>query len=290
MEEAKNEIAMAVSRRHNRQRQRQPLEPIGFERRVLLHSGPSKLTRIYGFIDDEETEALLKMAPPKFDRSTIVIDNRLVHSPIRTSSTAFLTDMGNRKTYAEPVERVISKLCSLVGCPRYRIETLMLVRYKPGEHYSDHHDYFLPEKHEAQLANGGQRVATVLIYLTDDPAVAATTATTAKKSTKRKPTTSKNVFLPEDHRVSSPQKEKEKEPEKKSLFSSGRESMAGGETVFPHLGVIEKPKKGDALYWMNVDKKSGEVLPETEHRGNVVKHGIKCALNCWIRSVGWPPL
>jgi len=44
-----------------------------------------------------------------------------------------------------------------------------VLRYKPGAEYKPHYDYFIPDAPGTSriIANGGQRVATVVIYLND---------------------------------------------------------------------------------------------------------------------------
>jgi prolyl 4-hydroxylase len=43
-------------------------------------------------------------------------------------------------------------------------ELLQVLRYEPGQYYKAHHDYFADE---FNLKRGGQRVATMLMYLSD---------------------------------------------------------------------------------------------------------------------------
>lgn len=48
-------------------------------------------------------------------------------------------------------------------------EPAQVLRYRPGERYALHPDFFSPDD-MAELANGGQRRATFLLYLNDVPA------------------------------------------------------------------------------------------------------------------------
>ena len=63
----------------------------------------------------------------------------------------------------------------------------------------------------------------------------------------------------------------------------------GGTTEFMQLGLRSKPRKGDAVYFCNKNRKTGKMDPRTEHAGNPVeKEGvIKYGLNIWIRDPGF---
>jgi len=45
----------------------------------------------------------------------------------------------------------------------------------------------------------------------------------------------------------------------------------GGTTEFLQLGIRSKPRKGDAVYFCNKNRKTGEMDPRTEHAGNPVE-------------------
>jgi prolyl 4-hydroxylase len=57
----------------------------------------------------------------------------------------------------------------------------------------------------------------------------------------------------------------------------------GGETVFPELGVIIKPKKGRAVFFPNVLSSNLEVRDDrTIHKAKAVQKGQKFSVNTWI--------
>lgn len=138
--------------------------PDGFKT-TILHEDPY-IVKLRRFLNTEEIETLLNMAKGKFVRSTIVVDGELTYSDTRTSETAYITENGHYDKYSEPVERILKKACYLVGCERNQIEGLMVVKYRGnGEQYYNHRDFFEPE-HTDMIENGGQRLATLFIYLT----------------------------------------------------------------------------------------------------------------------------
>jgi prolyl 4-hydroxylase len=55
----------------------------------------------------------------------------------------------------------LAKMNQMLGIPLEQMEEPQIVRYKTGEEFSWHYD----EVPAAQVANGGQRLATLLIYL-----------------------------------------------------------------------------------------------------------------------------
>ena len=74
-------------------------------------------------------------------------------------------------------ERIERRLAALVDWPLENGEGLQLLRYGPGAEYRPHHDYFDPEQAGASvvLARGGQRVASIVMYLNTPARGGATT-------------------------------------------------------------------------------------------------------------------
>ena len=60
---------------------------------------------------------------------------------------------------------------------------------------------------------------------------------------------------------------------------------AGGATVWPYLKLSTSPKKGDAVFWNNVDN-TGEGDIMTLHGGCPVLAGDKWIANKYIRMRG----
>lgn len=58
----------------------------------------------------------------------------------------------------------------------------------------------------------------------------------------------------------------------------------GGETYFPRLNKIYKPKQGSAIFWHNLTKDQMMAHPYSEHAGMPVKKGEKWAINVWVRQ------
>lgn len=63
--------------------------------------------------------------------------------------------------------RVEARIATLLGWPQENGEPLQLLRYGPGAEYKPHYDYFEPDRtrSDAALKHGGQRVASLVMYL-----------------------------------------------------------------------------------------------------------------------------
>jgi prolyl 4-hydroxylase len=63
--------------------------------------------------------------------------------------------------------RIERRLAALADWPLENGEGIQVLRYGPGAEYKPHYDWFDPAEpgHEAILARGGQRVASIVIYL-----------------------------------------------------------------------------------------------------------------------------
>jgi prolyl 4-hydroxylase len=122
----------------------------------------------------EECQGLMAQAAPRLLRSETV-DNATGGSevnPARTSDGMFF-ERGE-----SPLIRTIEqRIATLLGWPVSHGEGLQILRYRPGAEYRPHHDYFDPVHPGSPkiLARGGQRVATLVMYLNTPEAGGATT-------------------------------------------------------------------------------------------------------------------
>ena len=117
-----------------------------------------------GLLSDEECDAMVADAAPRLARSeTVVVQtggNEV--NPSRTSQGMFF---GRGET---PIcQRVEARIAALLNWPVVNGEGLQVLHYRPGAEYKPHHDYFDPAQPgmAAVLQRGGQRVATLVMYL-----------------------------------------------------------------------------------------------------------------------------
>ncbi|RYF40819.1 MAG: 2-oxoglutarate-dependent dioxygenase, partial [Comamonadaceae bacterium] len=67
----------------------------------------------------------------------------------------------------EVVRRLEARLAALLNWPEENGEGLQILHYRPGAEYKPHYDYFDPVEPGTPtiLKRGGQRVATIVMYL-----------------------------------------------------------------------------------------------------------------------------
>ena len=141
---------------------------------VLLSMTLPRVVVLGGFLSDEECDGLAALAAHRLARSETVVGDTggsEVNSA-RTSEGMFF-----ERGETELCERIEARIAALVGWPVSHGEGLQVLRYRPGAQYLPHHDYFDPAQPGATsiLARGGQRLATVVMYLNTPEAGGATT-------------------------------------------------------------------------------------------------------------------
>jgi prolyl 4-hydroxylase len=125
------------------------------------------------FLNPSECDALIEAARPRLSRS-LTVDTRTgceaLH-PDRTSQGMFFERFEN-----DVVLRVEKRIAKLLRWPAQHGEGLQVLRYRKGAQYLPHYDYFDPREAgtPALLARGGQRVATLIMYLATPQAGGAT--------------------------------------------------------------------------------------------------------------------
>lgn len=114
----------------------------------------------------EECDALIAAARPRMARSLTVATKTGGEelNDDRTSNGMFFTRGEN-----EIVSRIEMRLARLLNWPLENGEGLQVLQYRPGAEYKPHYDYFDPAEPGTPtiLKRGGQRVATVVMYLSE---------------------------------------------------------------------------------------------------------------------------
>jgi prolyl 4-hydroxylase len=133
----------------------------------ILHEAPL-IRKLPGMIHPLVLDAVINLAAPLVQRSQIV-DARtgeMRADPMRTSSHVTISPRQHDHVL-EALERGISRVS---GLSTLNGEFLQILRYRDGEEFRPHVDYFNEGGAGAyqSLADGGQRAQTVLIYLNDD--------------------------------------------------------------------------------------------------------------------------
>jgi len=141
---------------------------------VLLSLVQPRIVLLGGFMSDAECDELIAAATPRMRRSTTVSDGpqgEEVHEA-RTSNGMFFSRGEN-----DIVRRIEARIARLVNWPIENGEGIQVLQYRPGAQYLPHYDYFNPDEVGSQriLERGGNRVATLVMYLNDPPKGGATT-------------------------------------------------------------------------------------------------------------------
>ncbi|WP_367847092.1 2OG-Fe(II) oxygenase [Rhodoferax sp. WC2427] len=123
-----------------------------------------RLVVLGGLLSDEECDALVELARPRLSRSLTVetqSGGEEVHVD-RTSDGMFFQRGENPL-----IQRIESRIAHLLQWPETHGEGLQVLQYQPGAEYKPHYDYFDPHEPGTPhiLERGGQRVATLIIYL-----------------------------------------------------------------------------------------------------------------------------
>jgi len=117
-------------------------------------------------LSEIECEALIESARPRLARSLTVQTQTGGEelNPDRTSSGMFF----NRGETPE-VAALEARIARLVNWPVQNGEGIQVLHYRPGAEYKPHYDYFDPDEPGTPtiLRRGGQRVATLVMYLNE---------------------------------------------------------------------------------------------------------------------------
>ncbi|XVF63620.1 hypothetical protein PTKIN_Ptkin09bG0101300 [Pterospermum kingtungense] len=115
----------------------------------------------HNFLSNEECEYLINLAKPDMVKSTVVDSKtgKSKDSRVRTSSGMFL-----RRGQDKIIRDIEKRIADYTFIPVEHGEGLQVLHYEVGQKYDAHFDYFLDE---FNTKNGGQRMATMLMYLSD---------------------------------------------------------------------------------------------------------------------------
>ncbi|KAM0000094.1 putative procollagen-proline 4-dioxygenase [Helianthus debilis subsp. tardiflorus] len=206
------------------------VEVISWEPRAVVY---------HNFLSQEECDHLINTAKPHMKKSTVVDSEtgQSKDSRVRTSSGTFLT-----RGQDETVRAIEKRISEFTFLPVEHGEGLQVLHYEVGQKYDSHYDYFLDEYN---TRNGGQRMATVLMYLSDVEEGGETVFPSAKGNISAVPWWDE-------------------------LSECGKK------------GLSVKPKMGDALlFWSMTPDATPD--PSSLHGGCPVIKGDKWSSTKWIR-------
>jgi len=133
---------------------------------ILMALNAPRILLFGDLLSAEECETLIEMSRGKLERSNVVDrqTGRYERHPDRTSEGTYF-----RRAENDLITRIEKRIAELTGCPLERGEPIQVLHYNPGTEYKPHFDYFDPADpgNRQVLAMGGQRVATLIMYLND---------------------------------------------------------------------------------------------------------------------------
>ncbi|KAJ0236611.1 prolyl 4-hydroxylase 10 [Hirschfeldia incana] len=209
------------------------------ERWVEIISWEPRASIYHNFLTKEECKYLIELAKPHMEKSTVVDQKtgKSTDSRVRTSSGTFLPR--GRDKIIRQIEKRISDFTFI---PVEHGEGLQVLHYEIGQKYEPHYDYFMDEYN---TRNGGQRIATVLMYLSDVEEGGETVFPSAKGNFSAVPWWNE-------------------------LSECGKR------------GLSVKPKMGDALLFWSMTP-DATLDPSSLHGGCAVIKGNKWSSTKWLR-------
>lgn len=193
-----------------------------------------------GFLTHEECDHLISLAKTELKRSAVAdnVSGKSKLSEVRTSSGMFI-----RKAKDSIVAGIEDKIATWTFLPKENGEDIQVLRYEHGQKYDPHFDYFTDP---VNIQQGGHRIATVLMYLSDVKKGGETVFPSAEESPRRK-----TSALDED------------------LSECAKK------------GIAVKPRRGDALLFFSLEPAA---IPDTSslHGGCPVLEGEKWSATKWI--------
>ncbi|XP_021691087.2 probable prolyl 4-hydroxylase 10 isoform X1 [Hevea brasiliensis] len=210
-------------------RQEPSAEVISWEPRAFIY---------HNFLSKEECDYLINLANPHMQKSTVVDSEsgKSKDSRVRTSTGTFLPRGRDKK-----IREIEKRIADFTFIPVEHGEGLQVLHYEVGQKYEPHFDYFLDE---FNTKNGGQRIATVLMYLSDVEEGGETVFPSAKGNYSAVP-----------------------------WWNELSECGKGGLSV--------KPKMGDALLFWSM-KPDASLDPSSLHGGCPVIKGNKWSATKWM--------
>lgn len=113
-----------------------------------------------------ECDELIALSQPKLKRSTIVDHETGAEEVMALRGSDGTYFLRGENAFVARIER---RVAALLNIPMLNGEGIQILRYGIGAEYKPHYDFFLPESPGSvkHLEKGGQRIATLIIYLNE---------------------------------------------------------------------------------------------------------------------------
>lgn len=133
---------------------------------VLMRCERPEIVVFGNLLSEDECERMIERSREGLRRSTIVNPDTGVAEVIQNRSSE---GVWFRRGQDELIARLEQRFASLMKMPIQNGEGLQVLHYRAGGEYRPHFDYFEPKQggSNVHLRGGGQRVATLIVYLND---------------------------------------------------------------------------------------------------------------------------
>lgn len=129
-------------------------------------SDRARVFMIENFLSNDEIEHLIAVAAPKMTRSMVIepVTGQGKQSDYRTGMTGMLA-----RGQDLIIKEIESRIASVARVRTQQLEFLNVNRYDVGDEFKPHTDWFAPNAPQLapQLKFGGQRIASMLVYLNE---------------------------------------------------------------------------------------------------------------------------
>ena len=214
---------------------------------IEVISWTPRLIHIHGLLSPDECDYMVTQGNKTIQRSTVVGDQgEPIVSEIRTSKGTWLDRFQD-----SIVTRIDRRIAELTMIPEENGEDLQMLEYRIGEEYRIHPDWF--DQEEERVDDGLQRVATVLMYLTNV-------------------TTGGETIFPYG---------KWNERNTAAIDASNVEEKAKTLSKCARGKLHVRPKRGDAVFFYSLNPKLHTTL-DSYHASCPVIRGVKWSATKWF--------
>ncbi|MET1254337.1 2OG-Fe(II) oxygenase [Aliikangiella maris] len=133
---------------------------------ILMALNNPRIIQFGELLTSQECDELIELSQSRLKPSTVVnpVNGNYDYDPTRSSQGCFF-----KRGEFELIQRIENRISHLLNVPVTRGEPISVLNYMPGEEYQPHWDYFDPKNpgNARSLNQGGQRYATLIMYLND---------------------------------------------------------------------------------------------------------------------------
>lgn len=149
----------------------------GHEVKLIMTLRNPRVVVFGNMLTEQECDELVAMARQRLARSETVVAATEPTGPTEVNPSRTSDGMFFGREENAICARFEARIAALLNWPVENGEGLQVLRYRPGTEYKPHYDYFNPDLKgtPAILKHGGQRVGTLITYLSTPALGGATT-------------------------------------------------------------------------------------------------------------------